>query len=115
MAYARVTSVVFPAQNVAEGERILLELNDIADQQAGHILGMVLRSVVNPLQYLRISLWQDRRFADHVSTTDHVVALRARLNLLTIDGHHREDSFEFVGDLARLRVNLPPTMGSEAR
>jgi hypothetical protein len=115
MAYAHVTSVIFPPQSAAEGERILLELDEFADQHEGRILGMVLRSTVNPSHYLRISLWQDRHFSDLVSTTDHVVALRARLNLLAVDGHHREDSFEVVGGLAGLRVHLQPTGGSEAR
>lgn len=106
MAYVRVTSVTFSDRDAAEGARILQELNDEADKHEGHILGMVLRSVVNPNHFLRISMWHDRHQADHASTTDHVVALRARINVLTVDGHHREDSFEYVGDVNKLRINL---------
>jgi quinol monooxygenase YgiN len=106
MAYVRVTSVIFSDHDAAEGAKILQELNDEADKHEGHILGMVLRSVVNPNHFLRISMWHDRHQADHASTTDHVVALRARLNVLTVDGHHREDSFEYVGDVTKLRLNL---------
>ncbi len=105
MAYVRVTSVIFPEHAAAEGARILEELNEEADKHEGHILGMVLRSTVNQHQYLRLSMWHNRHQADHASTTDHVVALRARINVLTVDGHHREDSFEYVGDVSKLRLN----------
>jgi quinol monooxygenase YgiN len=106
MAYVRVTSVVFPESAAAEGAQILHELNIEADKHEGHILGMVLRSTVNRNQYLRLSMWHDRHQADHASNTDHVVALRARLNVLTVDGHHREESFEYVGDITQLRLTL---------
>ncbi|MFN8534590.1 MAG: hypothetical protein U0556_13715 [Dehalococcoidia bacterium] len=106
MAYVRVTSIIFPEHSATEGAKILQELNDVADTHEGHVLGLVLRSTINHCQFLRLSMWRNRHDADLISMTDHIVALRARLNVLTVDGHHREDSFEYVGDAAKLAVHL---------
>lgn len=102
MSYARVTSVAFPQENVTEGLKILEELNDAASKGDGHILGMIFRSVVDPAKFLRVSLWVDRKHSDDTSSTEHVVALRSRLNNLSLEGGHVEESYEYLGDAGKL-------------
>jgi len=97
MAYARISSVSFAAGHEREGEQLERELLRTIETQPGYITGMLLRSITNQLNVTRITFWNSHRDADNAGQTEHIMALRSQIRVLSAHGERQdEDSLEVI-------------------
>lgn len=92
MPYVRVSLMQPRSGHTDEVAEILKELADFFAEQAGFIEGYQLHSKDGLVG--RVTVWESETAAEHSAQSNHVLALRSRLNPVVEEGSHEEHAFD---------------------
>ena len=92
MPWVRVSLMKPKAGRQAEVDQLLTELADYFAEQDGFVEGYILHAKDGLVG--RVTIWETEASADHSAQSNHVLAVRSRLNPDVEDGSHEEHAFE---------------------
>jgi heme-degrading monooxygenase HmoA len=92
MPWVRMSLMQPKNGRTAEVQQLLGELADYFAEQDGFIEGYTLQAKDGLVG--RVTVWDSESAADHSAQTDHVLAIRSRLNPAVEEGSHQEHAFE---------------------
>ncbi|GEM_PF-4954327 len=62
--------------------------------QPGFSYGLRLFPLHYPEEVARLTVWENRSYADHIATTEHALAVRSHLLAMTMDQAIHEEEFD---------------------
>ena len=92
MPWVRMSLMKPKAGRQAEVDQLMTELADYFAEQDGFLEGYVLHAKDGLVG--RVTIWETEASADHSAQSNHVLAVRSRLNPDVEDGSHEERAFE---------------------
>ncbi len=92
MAYVRISLMQSKPGRQAEVKQLMDELADFFAKQPGFVDGYGLHS--SDALVGRVTVWDSESAADAAAQSNHVLAVRSRLNTDVLDGSHQEHAFE---------------------
>ncbi len=97
MQYVRISLMTPRAGQSHEVTRLLSQIIALCSQQRGFRGGMIIGGQPGADRLVgRVTLWEDRASADLTARTDHMLALRAQLDLLVADQRRLEYGLDAV-------------------
>ena len=93
MLYLRISLMVPRPGQAGEATRLLQEVTNFCAGQSGYIGAYVLERHEAAEMIGRVTFWEDAASADAVAQSSHMLALRATLNRLVVEGSHQEYGF----------------------
>ena len=96
MSLVRLSTFRFAPSDAGEGERLIRQIMSLCEGQPGYLGGMLLKDHGNSNHIARIGIWVDRHAADHVAQLSALQAARSRINTLSSDVEHTEDTYDLI-------------------
>lgn len=93
MYYAKIMRLEPTTRRIEEVYQTLEEFHEWLKEQPGFVFGTYLRPVQKNGAVVRLTVWENRRYADAVSTTEHALAVRSSLRRTTRDQKLEEEEF----------------------
>lgn len=103
MSVVRLSTFRFAPSDAGEGERLIRQIMSLCEGQPGYLGGFLLRDEHHENHIARVGIWEDRHAADHVAQLSALQAARSRINALSGDVEHTEDTYNVIdgGEVVR--------------
>ena len=97
MQYTRISLMTPRRDQAHEVTRLLSQIIAFCSQQPGFLGGLIVGGQPGSGRVVgRITLWADRTSADRTAISDHMLALRSRLDALVEEETHQEHALDAV-------------------